>query len=82
MAKTGRSSEFNERLIKRSKGLLTGPSGEERFLSVGAGHTVAFTRAAAFGCQTNQESTKDAEGKIDKQRLFKDPTFKSMIEDG
>ena len=74
--------DFNDRLIMRSKGLLAVPSGKERYLSVGAGHTVAFAKAAAFGCRTPQESIQDAEGKIDKQRLFKDKSFKAMIEVG
>jgi len=74
--------EFNKKLIERSDGLLADPSGEERFLSLGCGHTVAFAKAANYGCRTSQISIADGNGKIDLQTSFSYPVFKDMIQDG
>ena len=73
---------FNLKLIARSKGLLAQPTGAERFLSVGAGHTVAFCRAAAQHCITTETTIQDENGKLDLQKLCSDPSFKVMIEKG
>lgn len=73
---------FNTRLVSRSKGLLAGPTGQERYLTVGCGHTVGFCKAAKAGCVTKQESLQDEAGAIDKQKLFKDKVFEAMVMQG
>ncbi len=74
--------DFNTRLIARSKGLLAPPSGEERYLTVGAGHTVSFCKAVAFGCETPQPEIKAPDGKLDRQKIFKNEQFRRMVETG
>ena len=73
---------FNKYLISSSKGLLADPTGYERFLTVGCGHTVAFCKAAAAHCITPNPKLQDNERRIDKGALCRDPVFKTMIEDG
>ena len=41
---------FNERLVARSKGYLAPLNGQERFLTIGTGHTAAAARAFNAGC--------------------------------
>ncbi|CAK0843741.1 unnamed protein product [Prorocentrum cordatum] len=74
--------DFNRSVITRSNGMLAQPTGQEMYLAVGRGHTVAFCRAAQAGCSTPNEKIKDGSGTIDIQKLFKDKVFKSMIQDG
>ena len=74
--------QFNQRLIGKSDGLLAEQSGEERYLSLGCGHTVAFAKAADSGCRTSQPTIADENGKLDLQKLFADPVLKTMIQDG
>ena len=73
---------FNKRITTRSKGLLAGRTGEERYLSVGCGHTVAFCKAVLAGCQTPEDNLKDARGMIDTHKLYQDKVFKSMVTEG
>ena len=74
--------DFNLSVITRSNGILAQPTGQEMYLSIGCGHTVAFCRAAQAGCPTPNDKLKSASGTIDTQRLFKDKVFKSMVQDG
>ena len=74
--------EFNLSLIARSNGLLAQPTGAERYLTVGAGHTVAFCRACIYNCITPEDSLKDENGKVDLQKVCSDKTFKVMVEQG
>ena len=76
------AEDFNIRVINKSKGMLPQPTGQELYLSVGCGHTVAFCRAALKGCTTPQDTLKDFRGNIDTQKLYNDKVFKSMIQDG
>ena len=71
--------DFNMKLIARSKGLLAGPSAEERYLTLGCGHTVAFCKAAAAGCRTSERELADESGNVDLQRLYKNEVFKKML---
>ena len=73
---------FNLDLIKRSNGLLAGPTGHERHLSVGCGHTTAFCRAAAAKCPTKLTTIADDNGRIDCPRLCEDAEFSKMIQTG
>ena len=74
--------EFNSELIRRSNGLLANPSGSERYLTVGGGHTTAFCRAAKAGCTTSQPTLADSSGKLNLQQLYADPVLKEMIDCG
>ena len=74
--------KFNLSLIKRSDGLLAEPTTEERYLTLGCGHTVAFCKAAAAKCRTSEDGLADENGRIDLNRLFKNRVFESMIKDG
>ena len=74
--------EKNEQLIARSKGLLACLSGEERFLSVGCGHTAAFVKLAKAGGKTTAPSLQDADGNIDVGRLCKNAEMKAMLTEG
>ena len=69
---------FNVKLYNRSCGLLAEPTGYERFMSLGCGHTAAFCRAAEAGCVTSQPTLQDAQGRIDKQKVYSDAVLKRM----
>jgi hypothetical protein len=73
---------FNHDLSQRSAGLLAEVSGFERYLSLGCGHTAAFCRAAEAHCKTPQTKIADAEGRIDLQKIYKDPIYKMMCTEG
>ena len=47
----------NENLVQRSKGMLAPLNDEERFLTLGAGHTAAFCKLAAVGGPTPERSS-------------------------
>ena len=72
----------NRELCDRSGGLLCPPTGEERFLTLGCGHTAAFCKLADRGGPTTEAVLADENGNIDLQRIFKNEQFKSMIVDG
>ena len=74
--------EFNLELIRRSNGLLAEPSDTERYLTVGAGHTTAFCRAAKAACKTSQPTLADSSGKLNPQQLYADPVLQDMINNG
>ena len=74
--------DFNVKLISKSKGLLAEPSGYERYVSLGCGHTVGFCKAAKATCKTSQRAIDDGHGHINLQLLYKDPQYKDMIDNG
>ena len=74
--------EFNLELIRRSNGLLAAPSGTERCLTVGGGHTTAFCRAAKAACKTSQPTLAHSSGKLNLQQLYADPVLEDMINNG
>ena len=74
--------EKNSSLIRRSGGLLAEPSGFERMVTVGCGHTVAFCRAAKALCRTPQAEIADENGQIDCSKLCKDAQLGRMINVG
>ena len=73
---------FNMKLIERSKRLLAEPSGYERFLTLGCGHTAAFCKAAQAQCPTPQVDLQDSYGNIDVGKLRRDVVFAGMIDCG
>jgi hypothetical protein len=52
----------NAQLIDRSDGLLAPMTGEERYITVGCGHTVAFAKNTAVGGKTPAKDLQDATG--------------------
>jgi len=72
----------NKNLVARSNGLLPAINHEERYLTLGCGHTCAFCKHAAVGGPTPQESLKDEFGQVDVQKLKRNANFKTMIEIG
>ena len=74
--------EANKSLINKSDGLLAPINGEELYLSLGCGHTVAFCKAAVCEGPTCASSIADAHGKVDYGKLAKQPHFKKMMEEG
>jgi hypothetical protein len=73
----------NSALIQRSEGLLAQLTGEERFCSLGAGHTVAFCKHAVAGGETTLESLQMTNSRrIDVQALSTNQSFKQMLEVG
>jgi hypothetical protein len=82
----------NRLLGERAGGLLANVTGEERFLTLGCGHTAAFCKLALEGGVTTQESLSDGdEGHmhdgvrcrfIALHKLTSNENFKSMIEEG
>ena len=72
----------NAELVKKSKNLLAPVNGEELYLSLGCGHTVAFCKVAALGGPTPQKGLQDSMGNIDYGKLCKQAEFKAMLEQG
>ena len=73
----------NAALIARADGLLAQINGEERFCSMGCGHTVAFCKHAGAGGQTPQPSLQmHGSTTIDLQSIFMNANFKTMISEG
>ena len=59
---------FNHTLVKNSKEMLAPVGGQERFFSLGTGHTAAGCRAANAQCKTPYTKMADPQGRIN-------PTF-------
>jgi len=74
--------EANMDLIRRSDGLLAEVNGEERYLSLGCGHTVGFCKKAEVGGRTTEPSLADSKGQIDLQKIKQNSQFKVMLEQG
>ena len=72
----------NKALVARAKGKLAPVTGEEKYLSVGCGHTAAFVKLAKVGGPTPEASLADEKGMIDVGKLKRNPEFKVMIEKG
>ena len=71
-----------EKVIESSKGMLAPISGDERFQSVGCGHTSQFIKAAVHGCITPVKSIQNGNGCIDVAKLSRDAEIKSMLDEG
>ena len=57
-------------------------TGEEKYLSVGCGHTAGFVKLAQVGGPTPEPSLATDKGMIDVGKLKRNPEFKAMIEKG
>jgi len=72
---------FNNKLIKNSKGLLADLAGVEQYASVGKGHTTQFIRAIKAGCRTPVKGLQDVSGKLNAMTLgAKDPRLKEALD--
>jgi hypothetical protein len=72
----------NIKLVARSQGLLAPVNGQERYITVGCGHTTAFCKLAGVGGRTPEKSIQDEHGNIDVAKLCRNSEFKHMIEKG
>ena len=73
----------NRCLVDRSDGLLAQINGQERYLTLGCGHTTAFCKSACAGGVTNEKSLQDLDGKtIAVHKLKENESFKKMLESG
>lgn len=72
----------NLQLNARAKGLLAPVNYEERYLTLGTGHTAAFCKLADVGGPTPENVLRDADGNIDVTKLRKNKQFKVMIDEG
>ena len=80
--KRGEHIQFNVRLIEKSYGLLAPANGEERFVSLGCGHTVGWCKTAQLAGKTPEAKLADADGNIDLHKLDKDSELNAMIHTG
>ena len=74
--------EANRKLIEKSNGLLAPMNGQELYLSLGCGHTVAFCKVAPLCGPTPEKTLQDEHGALDCARLQKQSEFKAMMEIG
>ena len=74
--------DANAKLIAMSNGKLAAINQQERYLSLGCGHTMAFCKTAQAGGKTPETDLADADGNIDTGKIFKNHQFKEMIEEG
>ena len=72
----------NRALVARAKGKLAPVTGEEKYLTVGCGHTAGFVKLAQVGGPTPEPSLATDKGMIDVGKLKRNPEFKAMIEKG
>ena len=75
----------NKSLIARSNDLLAPINGEERYCTLGCGHTCAFAKLASCpeGGITNQEAISvEGSNRIFVQKLKENQDFKTMLEEG
>ncbi len=72
----------NKDLIARSKGLLAPVNGSERYVSLGCGHTVGWTKAVEAGCITCETELADKAGHLDKAKICRNPVMRQMVEVG
>ncbi|CAE7930394.1 unnamed protein product, partial [Symbiodinium necroappetens] len=73
---------FNQEIVSQSAGLLGAVGQHERHLSVSAGHTSQFVKAAAHGCRTSEATLADSTGKLNVQALCEDAEFKKLLQVG
>ena len=71
-----------EKLVKRAGGLLAPLNGEERYCTLGTGHTAAWCKLACIGGKTPAKSLQDEHGQIDVGKVKKNAEFKIMLEKG
>ena len=84
-AGAAREEQFiaNARLVKSADGLLPAITNEERFASVGCGHTVAMCKLAnQANPKTSLDELKDEHGYLNVNMLKENPHFREMIEKG
>ena len=72
----------NADLVKRAKGLIAVINLTERYLSLGCGHTVGFSKAAMSGTKTSEKDIADRDGNIDLALLCRNAVFKIMLTKG
>lgn len=73
----------NEALVKRAEGILAPLNGQERFITIGCGHTSQFCKQADLGGDTCEPSLQiPGTTQIDKQALFSNANFRTMITKG
>ena len=73
----------NERLVKAADGLLPSINSEERYATLGCGHTAAICKLAGqANPKTPIAELKDEDGNLNVAKLKQNPQFKTMIEDG
>ena len=86
LAASGKTRELhlqaNERLISRSNEYLAPMTGDERYVTVGCGHTVAFCKVAAINGKTPSVDLQDSAGNIDPHKIAQHEVFGSMVNDG
>ena len=72
----------NLKLISRADGLLANITGEERYLTLGCGHTAAFCKLAEAGGKTPEKLIACGDGTIDVQKIKKNKEFRAMLQEG
>ena len=73
----------NQLLIERAGGLLAPINGEERYVTLGCGHTAAFCKQAGVGGRTSEKVLQILDSdKIDVQSICLNKNFKVMLNDG
>ena len=73
---------FNRKLVAAAGGLLAEVLGTEKYLTLGGGHLTAFLKAVLECCKTSEPTLADADGFLDKHKLLKDATLRSLLADG
>ena len=84
-AGAAREEQFiaNARLVKSADGLLPAITNDERFASVGCGHTVAMCKLAnQTNPKTSLDELKDEHGNLNVNKLKENTQFRKMIEEG
>ena len=71
--------QANLSLIKRSAGLIADMNNEERYLSLGCGHTVAFCKTAGVGGRTCETFLQNDDGTINVEKIKKSEDFNTMV---
>ena len=73
----------NARLVKSAAGLLPSINNEERYTTLGCGHTAAICKLAGqANPKTPIAELRDEHGNLKDAMLKQNPQFKTMIEDG
>ena len=84
-AGAARDQQFkaNARLVKSADGLLPAITNDERFASVGCGHTVAMCKLAnQTNPKTSLDGLKDEHGNLNVNKLKENTQFRKMVEEG
>ena len=75
--------QCNKKLVEGSNKMLAPVTGEERYLSLGTGHTTAFCRAVIAGCPTPYKDIRDANGNLNAAMLkASNQNLSKMLTDG